>query len=92
MFVRDNLQKLEIASPKSFPKLKFFMMFTGVVVCPYLLMAVGGQNPEVRWIIGLALPFLVITCLFLASLACGLMMFRHKPAVAKGMSIGSYSY
>ncbi len=81
MFIQDNLRGLQAASGDWFPILKFLIMFTGVVVGPLVLFAVGGRDSNTLWESGLAWTFLAIALLLLISLGVGLSMFRREARI-----------
>jgi len=87
MFVRDNLQKLKVFSGESFPNTKFLLMFIGGVICPFVLLAVGGRTPDALWQFGLAWSLLTFATILLISAGGGLMMFRSKAYAGKPPSI-----
>lgn len=90
MFVRDNLQKLKMFSDEGFPNTKFLIMFAGATICSYFLLAIAGFNTGAEWQ-SAQVWSLLIAFLFLTSVICGSMMFRHKSSIVKGLPINSNS-
>ena len=78
MFVQDNLQTPKVISDVNFPNTILFMMFTGVVIVPLILLAIGGWVPITLRQSGLVWTLPAIAILLLISAGTGLMMFRSK--------------
>ena len=78
MFVRDNLQKHEVTTGFHFPNPKFLLMFTGVVIGPFIFFLIGEQPPSTLWQVGSAGSLLTVGFLLLLSTGIGLMMFNGK--------------
>jgi hypothetical protein len=78
MFVQDNLQNPKVISDINFPNTILFMMFTGVVIIPLVLLASGGRAPNTLWQSGLVWTLPAIAILLLISAGTSLMMFRSK--------------
>ena len=87
MFVQDNLEKLKVFSGERFPNPKFLLMFIGVVICPSVLLAVGGRTPDTLWQFGLAWSLLTFATTLLISIGSGLMIFRSKAYAGNSPSI-----
>lgn len=75
MFVQDTLQKLKEVFDSNFPKTKFFTMFAGAVIAPFVLLAIGGR-PDTLWQVGFVWTLMAIGMLLLVSTSIGLMMFK----------------
>jgi hypothetical protein len=91
MFIQDNLRELKTTVIDNFPRFKFPLMFSAVVVVPLVVFALAGRDPNVLGQPSLVWSFLAITMLLLISLVSGLMRFRSKSYIAKGLSISSGS-
>ena len=87
MSIQDVLQKLKATAAGSFPRSAFLVMFTGVVVAPFVLFAIGGRNPNTLGQHGLAWSLLVAALLLLVSISLGCLMFRRDARVARELSI-----
>ncbi|MDX2030447.1 MAG: hypothetical protein SF339_07250 [Blastocatellia bacterium] len=80
MFVQDNLQAAKVVIDTNFPNTKFFIMFIGVVMGPFLLFAIGGHASGGDWQTDLmwAVPAMALLAI---SAGVGLMLFkRHSLA------------
>lgn len=82
MFVQDNLQNVRVVSDVNFPSTKLLLMLTGVVIAPFVLLAIGGRTPNSLWQSGLVWTSLVIALLLLVSVYAGLTMFK-SPSYAR---------
>lgn len=77
MFVRDNLQNLDVASDSNFPNPKFLLMLVAAVIGPFLLFAIGGSASPILWQSGLVWSLLAAS-LLLFSAGISLMLFKNK--------------
>ena len=91
MFVQDNLRELKTTVVDNFPRFKFPLMFSGVVVGPLVAFALAGRDPNVLEQPSLVWSLLAIALLLLISIGGGLMRFRSEFHVAEGLSISSGS-
>jgi hypothetical protein len=87
MFVRDNLQKIEVTTGFHFPNPKFLLMFIGVVISPFVLFLTVEQTPATLWQVGSAGSLLTVGFLLLLSTGIGLMMFKNKSHTQASPSI-----
>ena len=78
MFVQDNLQNPKVISDVNFPNTILFMMFTGVVIVPLILLAIGGWAPNTLWQSGLVWTLPAIAILLLISAGAGITVFRSN--------------
>ena len=91
MFMQDNLRELKTTVIDKFPRFKFLIMFSGVVVGPLVVFALAGRDPNVLGQPNLVWSFLAIAVLLLIGIGSGLMRFRSKFHVAEGLSISAGS-
>lgn len=79
MFVQDNLQSPKVISDVYFPNTMLFMMFTGALIVPLVLLAISQSMRDTFWqSSGLAWTLPAIAILFLIVAGTSLMMFRSK--------------
>lgn len=89
MFIQDNLQKLKEVFDSNFPQTKFFTMFVGAVIAPFVLLAIGGRAPGAVWQLGFVWTLLAIVLLILVSSGIGLVMFNSNSYLKVPPSINS---
>ncbi|MEO6725238.1 MAG: hypothetical protein ABIP14_08040 [Blastocatellia bacterium] len=78
MFVQDNLENIEVVSSANFPNPKFLILFIGVIVCTFVLFAIGGPSPNILWQAGLIWMLLAMLSLLPLSASSHLMKLRVK--------------
>lgn len=87
MFVRDNLQKIEVNTGFHFPNPKFMLLFIGVVISPLAIFLIGEQTPSTLWQVGSAGSLLTVVFLLLLSTGISLTMFKNKSYTQASSSI-----
>lgn len=94
MFFLRALREVGILPIGSFPRIAFLVMFSGVVIAPLILFAIGGRDthlanqPSILW------SLLVILLFLLLSVGAGILRFMigFRPVMDNSIGAGGRGY